>query len=262
LLGRVEHGEVEIEVGILAGEERFELADAGPLDGLAGNGAFEDVMGLVGRIDGQLEGKAVLDVDMRKDALFVVLLDALSLDVVDDALLVEDVGDRADPVAKQVQVDVAAGADVPGHDAADEAGAVWREQPHQAQRLDPHLAEVAGALAAFVEAGEGLDFVADFRVRGQIRRLHPALADAVGSLLLGAVVLGFFARVHKTGSFPGDLPPELTLLHRWPLKPEGAARGRRGIFSRPRHSLGCRSIVFRHVSRGNLSRFAVLGRMI
>ena len=73
-------------------------------------------------------------------------------------------------------------------------------------------------LAAFVQAGKGLNLVANFGVARQIGRLDPALADAVRGLLLGAVILRLLAGVHQTGGFPGDLPPELAVLHRWPPK--------------------------------------------
>ena len=81
------------------------------------------------------------------------------------------------------------------------------------------------AAVAFVQAGEGLDLVADLGVAGQVGRLDPALAEAVGGLLLGAVVLGLLARVHQPGGFPGDLPPQFRPVHRKRRKPKGAARG-------------------------------------
>ena len=100
-----------------------------------------------------------------------------------------------------MQVDVGAGADVAGHHAADQPRAKAGQQPHQPQGLEPHVAEVVRARVAFVQAGEGLDLVADFGVAGQIGRLDPALADAVGGLLLGPVVFRLLARVHQPGGF-------------------------------------------------------------
>jgi hypothetical protein len=57
---------------------------------------------------------------------------------------------------------------MPGHDAADEPRLERLEQPHQAQGGEAHIAEVLGALVAFVEAGEELDLVADFGIRREI----------------------------------------------------------------------------------------------
>ena len=79
----------------------------------------------------------------------------------------------------------------------------------------------------FVQAGERLDLVADFGVARQIGRLDPALADAVGGLLLGPVVLRLLPGVHQPGGFPGDLPPQFRLVHARRRKPRCAARGRR-----------------------------------
>ena len=59
-----------------------------PLDRLAGDRALEDVVGLVLGVDGQLEVEAVVDVDVREDALLAVLDDLLALDVVLVALVV------------------------------------------------------------------------------------------------------------------------------------------------------------------------------
>ena len=59
-------------------------------------------------------------------------------------------------------------AHVAGEDAADELGAEGREQPHHAERFQPHLAEVVVAGIAFVELGEALDLVADLAVGGEV----------------------------------------------------------------------------------------------
>ena len=58
-----------------------------------------------------------------------------------------------------------------------------------------------------------LDLVADFDVAGQVGRLDPALADPLGGLLLGRVVLRLLAGVHQPGGFPGDLPPQFRAIH-------------------------------------------------
>ena len=71
-------------------------------------------------------------------------------------------------VAEDVEVDVGALADVAGHDAADEPRLELPQQAHELQRVEPHVAQVGGAVVAFVEAGEGLDLVADFGVGGEV----------------------------------------------------------------------------------------------
>ena len=52
---------VQIQVGIFRLEQRLELGDRDPLDGLAGDRALEDVMGLVLGVEGQLVGVAVVE---------------------------------------------------------------------------------------------------------------------------------------------------------------------------------------------------------
>src|SRR5690348_3127764 len=101
---------------------------------------------------------------MRENAFFIVFANALALDVVDHALLVEYAGDRVGTVAKQVQVDIAASADVTRHDAADQPGPKRRQQAHEAEGLESHLAEVSGPFAAFMQSRESLNFIADFGV--------------------------------------------------------------------------------------------------
>ena len=81
LVGRVVGRGGQVEVGILARQELLQLGDAGPLDRLAGDRAFEDVVGLVGRVDRQLEREAVDEMDVREDPLLAVLADLLPLDV-------------------------------------------------------------------------------------------------------------------------------------------------------------------------------------
>lgn len=142
-------------------------------------------MSLVGRINRQLERKTVLQVDVREHSLLPVLDDsALSLDVVDQSLFVEHRGDGVDAIGEQVQVNVAAGADVARQDAADQGRG--RNGPRRRIRRrasTAHFAEMAGPLRAFVQAGERLNLVANFGVRRQIGRLDPGLANAVGGLL-------------------------------------------------------------------------------
>ena len=135
---------VEVEVGILGGQELLELGDAGPFDRLAGDRALEDVVGLVRGVDGQLEREAVDEVDVREDPLLAVLADLLALDRVIEAVLVEQVRDRLGRVGEDVQVDVGAFADVAGEDAADEPRAERRQAAHHGEGGQPHREQVVG----------------------------------------------------------------------------------------------------------------------
>ena len=53
---------LEVDLGIFLAQEGLQLGDRGPLDGLAGDRALEDVMGLVFGIERQLE----VDSDRRR----------------------------------------------------------------------------------------------------------------------------------------------------------------------------------------------------
>src|SRR2546425_12628093 len=92
------------------------------------------------------------------------------------------------------------------------------QEPHYAQRFQSHLAEMTGALTAFVQSRERLNLVTNLGVAGQIGWFDPTVADAMRGFLLRAVILRLLAGVHQSGGFPSDLPPELALLHRWPPK--------------------------------------------
>ena len=138
---------VEIQIRIFAGQQFLQLADRRPLDRLAGDRAFEDVMGLVLGVDGQLEVEAVVDVDVREDARLAVFDDLLAFEVELAAGLFEQVGDEGGAVAEDVQVDVGAFADVAGHDAADEPRPEGAEQPHQAQGVQAHVARCSVRLS-------------------------------------------------------------------------------------------------------------------
>ena len=121
---------------------------------------------------------------------------------------------RLGAVAEDVQVDVGALADVAGHDAADEPRAERPQQPHQAQGLEAHVAEVSSVrLVALVQAGEELDLVADLGVGGEVVGLDAAAAEALGGLALGGEVLGLDPLVHQPGGFEGDRLAELDIGH-------------------------------------------------
>ena len=184
--------------------------DRGPLDRLAGDRALEDVVGLVLGVDGQLEVEAVVDVDVREDARLAVLDDLLALDVELVAFVFEQVGDEADAVGEDVQVDVGALADVAGHDAADQPRPERAQQPHQAQGVEAHVPEVGGAFVAFVEAGEELDLVADLGVGGEVVGFDAAAAEALGGLAFGGEVFGLARARTSAGGFQSDRLAELS----------------------------------------------------
>ena len=87
-----------------------------------------------------------------KDVLGILVWgeDALSLDVIDHAVVVKRIGDCVKPIGEEVQVDIAPGAHVAGHDAANQARAVARKKSHDSERFEAHLAEVFVPLIAFV----------------------------------------------------------------------------------------------------------------
>ena len=78
-------------------------------------------MGLVLVIDGQLEIEAVEDVDVRENSQFLELGDRFAFNIELVALVLQNIGDEAGTIGEDVDVDVGALANVPGHDAADEA---------------------------------------------------------------------------------------------------------------------------------------------
>src|SRR4051794_36105219 len=112
-----------------------------------------DVMGLIFRVDGQLEVEAVVDVDVSENTSYCKFDNLLALDIELNTFRVQQVGDEPDCVREDVNIDVRALADVSGHDTADEPGTKGAEEPHQPQRFKAHLAEVLGAFVPFVDTG-------------------------------------------------------------------------------------------------------------
>ena len=109
---------------------------------------------------------AVVHVDVGERPLFTILDDPLVLDVVLEAQLIERVGHERQAVAENVDIDIRALADVPGAHAADQARPEPCQQPHQPQRIQPHVAEGLEPLWPLVHAGHRLDLVADLFVAG------------------------------------------------------------------------------------------------
>ena len=87
------HLGIELQAGIFIAQEMFQFGERRALDGAAGDGAFEGVVGFVFGIERQLNGVVVFNVDMREEAFGVVLDDPLFLDGVAVVLVVEDRGD-------------------------------------------------------------------------------------------------------------------------------------------------------------------------
>ena len=195
--------------------------------GLAGDRAFEDVVGLVAGVKRQLEVEAVRDMNVRICPLFALLEDPLALDLVDDPLGIQGRRDRLEAVGEQVQVDVRAPAHVAGQRAADQARAETLQKPHHAQGFQAHLPQLLGAVVALVHPGHDLDFVADFAIAGQVGGLEVAADDSPGGLHLGPEILRFFAGVHEPGRFPCEPATRLVTSHRLcaDIKPIDAARG-------------------------------------
>jgi hypothetical protein len=131
-----------------------------------------------------------------------------------------------------MQVDIASCPDMSCHHAANQPRPMAGEKAHQAKCFEAHLAEVVLAGIPFVQPCERLDFVPDFRIARQIGRFDPALANAMGRLLLGPKVFRLLAGVHQPGGFEGNLPPQLRIGHRVRRKPRKVARvgmGKGGI---------------------------------
>ena len=133
-------------------------------------------MGLVAGVDGQLEGKAIVDVDVDEDPLLALLADFLALDLVRKSLSVENGGHRLDAVGKDVQIDVGTAANVAREGAADQAGPECPQQPHHAEGLQTHVAEVFRPPLALLELRPDLDLLADLAIAGQVAGLEIAAA--------------------------------------------------------------------------------------
>ena len=172
----------EVHVGILAREQLFQFGNAGPLDRFAGDRALEDVVGLVGGVDRQLEGKSVRDMNVREDAFLAVFADPFALDVVDHSLVVQRSGHGVDAVGEDVQVDVRAARRGRSSRCRSAAVGIGAGSASCGALRAACRSRFSVRLVAFVQSGQGLDFVADLGVAGQIGRLDPAATDAAGGL--------------------------------------------------------------------------------
>src|SRR5205807_6157810 len=86
---------LKLDTRVLALEQLFQLPNGGPFDRLAGDGAFEDVMGLVLRIDRQLKVEAIMNVNVCKDPRLTEFDNLLSLDIKLVTLVLQQIADQA-----------------------------------------------------------------------------------------------------------------------------------------------------------------------
>src|SRR5713226_4553555 len=159
---------IQVDARVFPRQQLLQLSNGSALDGLARHRASENIMRLVLGIYRQLEIELIEDMNVGKNPRFLMLDDLLSLDVELVAFVFQYVGDQTDAVRENMDVDVRPLADVPGHNAADEAGAKRPQQPHESQRLQAHGPKVLRAAIAFVDAGKMLNLVADFCVGGEV----------------------------------------------------------------------------------------------
>src|SRR5260370_19673764 len=150
-------------------------------------------MGFILGVYRQFEVEASEDMNVRKNAGFVVLDDLLAFDVELISFLFEKVADEADTVAENMNVDVGAFANMPRHDAANEPGPEGPQKPHEAQGFEPHVAEMLGTLFAFVNAGEDLNLIADLCVGGKVLRLDALANQTFRGFTFSGAVFGFDA---------------------------------------------------------------------
>src|SRR5437867_1316173 len=79
-----------------------------------------------------------------------------------------------------------------------------------------------------MNAGEGLDLFADFRVGGKIAGLDIPATKTLGRLAFGGEILRFRPLVHQPRGFEGDRLPKFAIFHPfvrryyWPIVRRGA----------------------------------------
>ena len=96
-------------------------------------------MSFIGGVNGQLAGKPILDMNVSKDPLLVVLPHAFALDIVDKPFIVELYRDGVEPIGEDVQVDIRTGSNVSRQHAADQPRPKPPQDSHQAERVDSHF---------------------------------------------------------------------------------------------------------------------------
>ena len=118
--------------------------------------------------------------------------------------------------------------DVSGPDAADQPGAEPGELAHEAEGLEPHVAEVVEPLRPFVDPGHRLDLVADLGVRRQVGRPESIFdPELLGGLAFGGEVLGLGPMIHELRGEKGDLPPDAFVSHETKMRRLGPSKRRR-----------------------------------
>ena len=89
-----------------------------------------------------------------------------------------------------------------------------RQEPHQAEGVEPHVAEVFQPLGALVNARHRLDLVADLLVARQIAGAVAILdPELLGGLALGGEIFGLGPQVHHLGGQKSELAPDAFVGH-------------------------------------------------
>ena len=92
-------------------------------------------------------------------------------------------------------------------------GRKFLQDPHHAEGLQTHVAEVVRPLLAFLELGPDLDLVANFAVAGQVAGFEVAAGEPPGRFEFRAEVFGLLALVHQPGGIAGHLATKLFTGH-------------------------------------------------
>ena len=161
------------------------------------------------------------------------------------AFLLQQIGNQSHAVGEDMDIDVRAFAHMPGHDAADQARTKSPKKTHQAQRLQPHVAEVLRAFFTFMDAGKDLNLLADLGIGGKIRGFDALAAQAFGRLAFGRVVFRFDAFVHQPGGLLSDCLAKSEIGHPF-MRRNQAHRAARGYENESHNSiLLCRRLARR-----------------
>ena len=138
---RCSHLRLQIEVRIFFLKELFKLRKSRSFDRLSGDRAFELKRRLVRRVHGQLNGKAILDMEVREDSLFTMLADAFAFQLIVDALRFKPNFNSFSGRGENVDVDVGTLPNMTGEGASDNLRSEVLQHSHQSQGFDAHLAK-------------------------------------------------------------------------------------------------------------------------
>ena len=113
--------------------------------------------------------------DMREDALFVLLHNAFFLHRILQPMIFQHGRDGRQMIAEHMQIDVRPLADMPGQNTADQPRMKRIQQPHQPQRFQPHIQQILLPLVSFVQIRQRPQLLADLRIARQIAGMIPVL---------------------------------------------------------------------------------------